>query len=193
MKDYREFLSEILVSEEALQQRVTELGAEITRDYEGKKLLLICILRGGVVFLTDLMRHIDTPHAIEFMAVSSYGSGARESTGQARITLDLNTDIRNLHVLLVEDIIDSGHTLASVLEMLSTRKPASLKVCTLLDKADRREVEVDIAYSGFTIPNKFVFGYGLDLDEYYRNLNFIGVVDLEKYVVPSDGEEDDLK
>ena len=193
MKDYRAFLGEILVPEEALQKRVAELGAEITRDYQGKKLLLICILRGGVVFLTDLMRHIDTPHAIEFMAVSSYGSGARESTGQARITLDLNTDIRNLHVLLVEDIIDSGHTLASVLEMLSTRKPASLKVCTLLDKADRREVEVDIAYSGFTIPNKFVFGYGLDLDEYYRNLNFIGVVDLDKYETPSDNEEDDLK
>jgi len=188
MKDYREFLSEILVSEAALQRRVAELGAEITRDYQGKELLLICILRGGVMFLTDLMRHIDVPHAIEFMAVSSYGSGARESTGQARITLDLNTDIRNRHVLLVEDIIDSGHTLASVLEMLSTRKPASLKVCTLLDKADRREVEVDIAYSGFIIPNKFVFGYGLDLDEYYRNLNFIGVVDLDKYGISSDEE-----
>lgn len=191
MKDYREFLSEILVSEESLQQRVAELGAEITRDYQGKELLLICILRGGVMFLTDLMRHIDVPHAIEFMAVSSYGSGARESTGQARITLDLNTDIRNRHVLLVEDIIDSGRTLASVLEMLSTRKPASLKVCTLLDKADRREVEVDIAYSGFIIPNKFVFGYGLDLDEYYRNLNFIGVVDLDKYGISSDEETED--
>jgi len=191
MKDYREFLSEILVSEESLQQRVAELGAEITRDYQGKELLLICILRGGVMFLTDLMRHIDVPHAIEFMAVSSYGSGARESTGQARITLDLNTDIRNRHVLLVEDIIDSGRTLASVLEMLSTRKPASLKVCTLLDKADRREVEVDIAYSGFIIPNKFVFGYGLDLDEYYRNLNFIGVVDLDKYGISLDEETED--
>ncbi len=193
MKDYRGFLSEVLVSEESLQQRVAELGAEITRDYQGKELLLICILRGGVMFLTDLMRHIDVPHAIEFMAVSSYGSGARESTGRARITLDLNTNIQDRHVLLVEDIIDSGRTLASVLELLSTRKPASLKVCTLLDKADRREVEVDIQYSGFVIPNKFVFGYGLDLDEYYRNLNFIGVVDLEKYETSSDGEDDDLK
>lgn len=192
-KNYREFLGEVLVSEEALQQRVAELGAEISRDYEGKDLVLICILRGGVMFLTDLMRHIDVPHAIEFMAVSSYGSGARESTGQARITLDLNTDIRDRHVLLVEDIIDSGHTLASVLEILSTRKPASLKVCTLLDKADRREVQVDIAYSGFVIPNKFVFGYGLDLDDYYRNLNFIGVVDLEKYEALQDSQNEDEK
>jgi hypoxanthine phosphoribosyltransferase len=181
VRDYHEFIGEVLVSEGDLQARVAELGQEISRDYIGKELLLICILRGGVLFLTDLMRHIEVPHAIEFMAVSSYGTGARESSGQARITLDINTDIRDRHVILVEDIVDSGHTLASVLELLSMRKPASLTVCTLLDKVDRREVEVPIRYCGFEIPNKFVFGYGLDIDEFYRNLPFIGVVDLQKY------------
>lgn len=181
MRDYHEFLQEVLITEEALQQRVRELGEEISRDYRGEVLLLICILRGGVMFLTDLMRHIQIPHAIEFMAVSSYGVGRRETTGQARITLDINTNICDRHVLLVEDIIDSGRTLASVLDLLSTRKPKSLAVCTLLDKVERREVEVPITYCGFRIPDRFVFGYGLDLDEYYRNLPFIGVVDLEKY------------
>lgn len=181
MQDYHLFLSEILISEEQLQKRIAELGEQISQDYEGKDLLLICILRGGVMFLTDLMRHIDVPNAIEFMAVSSYGVGRRESSGKIRITLDLNTDICGRHVILVEDIIDSGHTLASVLEMLSTREPKSLTVCTLLDKADRREVEVPIRYTGFVIPNKFVFGYGLDLDDYYRNLPFIGVVDVDRY------------
>jgi hypoxanthine phosphoribosyltransferase len=134
------------------------------------------------MFLTDLMRHINIPHAVEFMAVSSYGAGKRESTGQVRISLDLNTDIANRDVLLVEDIIDSGRTIASVLELLGTRKPMSLSVCTLLDKAERREVDVPIKYTGFVIPNKFVFGYGLDLDEYYRNLPFVGVVAPDKYL-----------
>jgi hypoxanthine phosphoribosyltransferase len=181
MRDYHEFLSEILVSESDLQKRIAELGIEISHDYRGEEILLICILRGGVMFLTDLIRHISIPVAIEFMAVSSYGAGKRESSGEVRITLDLNTNIYNRNVLVVEDIIDSGHTLDSVLEILETRRPKSLHVCTLLDKAERREVNVPIRYRGFTIPNKFVFGYGLDLDEYYRNLPFIGVVDLEKY------------
>jgi len=181
MRDYHEFLSEILVSESNLQKRISELGLEISHDYRGEEILLICILRGGVMFLTDLIRHISIPVAIEFMAVSSYGAGKRESSGEVRITLDLNTNIYNRNVLVVEDIIDSGHTLDSVLEILETRHPKSLHVCTLLDKAERREVNVPIRYRGFIIPNKFVFGYGLDLDEYYRNLPFIGVVDLEKY------------
>lgn len=182
MQDYHDFLGEILISSEDLQRRIAELGEQISKDYTGKgELLLICILRGGVLFLTDLMRQISIPHAIEFMAVSSYGVGGRQSTGQIRISLDLNVDIFNKHVLIVEDIIDSGHTLAAILELLSTRKPASLNVCTLLDKAERREVEVPIKYCGFTIPNKFVFGYGLDIDDYYRNLPFIGVVDLNRY------------
>jgi hypoxanthine phosphoribosyltransferase len=181
MRDYREFLSEVLVTEEQLQKRIAELGEEISADYVNKKLLLVCILKGGVVFMVDLMRHITIPHAIEFMVVSTYGTGARESTGRARILLDLDIDISDFHVLLVEDIIDSGFTIKSVLEMLSTRKPASLEVCVLLDKSERREVDIPIRYRGFTIPNKFVFGYGLDMDEYYRNLPFVGVVDLSRF------------
>ena len=182
MQDYREFLSEILIPEDKLQIRIAEMGAQISRDYAGKKdLLLVCILRGGVLFLTDLMRKITIPHAIEFMAVSSYGIGSRESMGKVRISLDLNVDIQNRNVILVEDIIDSGHTIAAVLDLLTTRKPASICVCTLLDKTDRREVPVPVKYTGFCIPNKFVFGYGLDIDDYYRNLPFIGVVDLKKY------------
>lgn len=184
MQDYREFLDEILISEDKLQARIRELAQEISHDYEGKDLLLICILRGGVMFLTDLMRALKIPHSIDFMAVSSYGAGARHSSGQVRITLDLTTSIEERDVLLVEDIIDSGYTIASVLELLNARRPKSLKVCTLLDKAERRETDVPIHYCGFVIPNEFVFGYGLDLDEYYRNLPFIGVVRPDKYLAP---------
>jgi hypoxanthine phosphoribosyltransferase len=181
VKDYRNFLKEELIPADVLQKRIAELGEEISRDFQGEELLLICILRGGVMFMTDLMRAIQVPVAIDFMAISSYGVGQRESTGQIRITLDLTTNIDGRNIIVVEDIIDSGRTLHSVLELLSTRNPKSLQVCTLLDKAERREVDVPIRYRGFTIPNKFVFGYGLDLDEFHRNLPFIGVVDLEKY------------
>lgn len=182
MQDYREFLGEVLIPEDQLQVRIAELGAQISRDYAGSdSLLLICILRGGVLFLTDLMRKINVPHSIEFMSITSYGIGGRASSGQVRINLDLSVDIRGRDVIIVEDIIDSGHTVAAVLDLLTTRKPASICVCTLLDKADRREVAVPVKYTGFSIPNKFVFGYGLDIDDYYRNLPFIGVVDLEKY------------
>jgi hypoxanthine phosphoribosyltransferase len=180
MQDYHEYLGEILVSEEDLQRRIAELGEQISRDYANETLHLICILRGGVMFLTDLMRHIHVPNTIDFMAVTSYGSN-RTSTGQVRITLDLKDDILDRHVLLVEDIIDSGYTIASVLEFLETRHPKSLRVCALLDKPERREVDVPIHYCGFTIPNKFVFGYGLDMDEFYRNLPFIATVDLDRY------------
>jgi len=181
MQDYHDFIEEVLIPEEALQKRVGELGAQISHDYLGKELLLVCILRGGVMFLTDLVRHITIPHMIDFMSVSSYGIGARRSRGQSRITLDINTDINNLHVLLVEDIVDSGYTVKAVLELLSARQPKSLKICALLNKASRREVEVPIDYCGFIIPDKFVFGYGLDADEYYRNLPFIGVLAADKY------------
>ncbi len=185
MHDYQYYLSEILIPQEALEKRIVELGEQISRDYKDRgELVLVCILRGGVLFLTDLMRQITIPHAIEFMAVSSYGVGGRESSGQVRITLDLNLDIFNKHVLLVEDIIDSGHTISAVTDFLATRRPASISVCTLLDKEERREVPVPIRYRGFSIPNKFVFGYGLDLDDYFRNLPFIGVVDLDKYNEP---------
>jgi len=181
MQDYHSFLAEILIPEDQLKARVKELGEEISRDYDGKEIMAICILRGGVMFLTDLIRHIKPPVAIDFMGVSSYGVGSRSSDGQVRITLDLTTSIGGKHVLIVEDIIDSGNTLSSVIEMLRTRNPASLEVCTLLNKFSRREVDVPIKYCGFDIPDKFVFGYGLDMDEYYRNLPFIGVVDLDKY------------
>jgi len=181
MQDYQEFLAETLIDDNTLQNRIVELGKEISRDYASTdNLLLICILRGGIVFLVDLMRHLTVPHQIDFLAISSYGAGTRESDGNVRVTLDLQTNIRDKDVLLVEDIIDSGHTISHVLELLSTRQPRSLRVCSLLDKAERREVVVPIHYRGFEIPNKFVFGYGLDLDEYYRNLPFIGVVDLDK-------------
>jgi hypoxanthine phosphoribosyltransferase len=181
MQDYHEFLDEILISEAELHTRIAELGAQISRDYAGKTPHLVCILRGGVLFLTDLMRTLSIPNTIDFMAVSSYGVGARQSTGQVRITLDLQEDIRSRDVILVEDIVDSGYTIATVVEFLETRHPNSLKVCTLLDKAERREVPVPIDYCGFVIPDKFVFGYGLDLDELYRNLPFIGAVNPERY------------
>ena len=180
MQDYREYLDEILIDEGKLQERITELGKEISRDYQNENLHLICILRGGIIFLSDLMRNITVPNTVDFMAVSSYGV-TRQSTGQVRITLDLKDDIQDRHVLLVEDIVDSGYTIASVLEFLKTRHPNSLRVCTLLNKPARREVEVPIDYCGFVIPNKFVFGYGLDMDEYYRNLPFIATVDLDRY------------
>lgn len=182
MQDYREFLAEILIPADRLQQRVAELGAAISRDYAGQDLMLICILRGGVMFLTDLMRTITVPHTVDFMAISSYGAGVRQASGQVRISLDLSSPVEDRNVLLVEDIIDSGRTIASVLGLLSARHPRSLRVCTLLDKAERREAYVPIDYCGFVIPNKFVFGYGLDLDEYYRNLPFIGVVEADKFL-----------
>jgi hypoxanthine phosphoribosyltransferase len=172
---YQDRLVEVLIPADALQQRIAELGAEISRDYAGEELLLVCVLKGGVMFLSDLIRHITVPVAMDFMAVSSYGVGARQSTGQVRIEMDLNISLADRHVILVEDIVDTGHTIAAVLELLQTRSPRSLKVCSLLDKAERREVVVPIHYRGFEIPNKFVFGYGLDLDEYWRNLPFIGV------------------
>jgi hypoxanthine phosphoribosyltransferase len=184
MQDYHEYLDEILISEETLQERIAELGAEISRDYAGQTLHLICILRGGVLFLTDLMRHIKVPNTIDFMAVSSYGT-ARQTTGQVRISMDLTEDIHDRNVLLVEDIVDSGYTIASVLDFLETRHPKTLQVCALLDKPERREVQVPIHYKGFTIPNKFVFGYGLDMDGFYRNLPFIATVDLRRYHPPA--------
>ncbi len=178
---YTDLLSEVLITEGQLQSRIKELGVQISQDYAGQDLVLICILRGGVMFLTDLVRHITAPHMMDFMAVSSYGAGVRESSGQVRITMDLSMDIAGRNVVLVEDIVDSGNTIASVLALLQSRQPASLKVCSLLDKPEMRQTEVHIDYTGFVIPTKFVFGYGLDLDEYYRNLPFIGVVDTTKY------------
>jgi len=174
-------MDEVLITSEEIQKRIAELGSQISQDYHDKKILMVCILRGGVIFLTDLIKHITVPVAIEFMAVSSYGSGVRSSSGEVRITLDLNTSITGRDVIIVEDIIDSGHTLSSVIELLETRNPASLCVCSLLDKFERREVDVPLRYCGFKIKDRFVFGFGLDMDEYYRNLPFIGTVDLNRY------------
>lgn len=182
MENYKDFLQEILIDENRLKSRINELGKAISNDYkDSNDLLLICILRGAIIFLSDLSRQITIPHAMDFMAISSYGSGSRLSSGVVRINMDLTTNIYDKDVLVVEDIIDSGNTLAYVIELLSTRRPKSLHICTLLDKFERREVDIPIRYTGFKIPDKFVFGYGLDLDEIYRNLPFIGVVDLEKY------------
>jgi hypoxanthine phosphoribosyltransferase len=179
-RPYEKYLAETLIDEVTLKQRVQALGEQITADYaQSTQLVLICILKGGVMFLTDLTRYIDVPHEMDFMAASSYGKGARESSGEVRIDMDLTTNLKGKDVLIVEDIIDSGHTLNFVMQVLNARQPASLKLCTLLNKASRREVEIPIHYIGFEIEDKFVFGYGLDLDEKFRNLPFIGVVKQE--------------
>ena len=172
---WKDYLKEILIEESQLQTRIQELGQQISADYQGKDLLLICILKGGVMFLTDLMRRITIPHEIDFVAISSYGRNVRQATGVVRIVKDLDQPIENRHVLIIEDIIDSGHTLAYIHRNLATRRPASLKICTLLDKTERREVDISVDYVGFEIPDKFVFGYGLDLDEKFRELPFIGI------------------
>ncbi len=173
---YERYLAEVLIDEATLQGRIVELAAQINRDYaDCEDLLLVCVLKGGVMFLTDLSRHVDVPHMIDFMAARSYGAGARQSSGSVRIDMDLRMDVRGKHVLVVEDIIDSGLTLTFVIKTLRNREPASLKLCALLNKRSRREVEIDVDYVGFDIENKFVFGYGLDLDERFRNLRFVGV------------------
>jgi hypoxanthine phosphoribosyltransferase len=173
---YEPFLQEILIDSTTLQARIHELGEQISTDYAGKKnVLLVCVLKGGVMFLTDLMRNIDIPHGIDFLSISSYGDGVRESTGRVRIDMDLKQDIADKHLIIVEDIIDSGHTMNYILSLLSTRKPASIKICALLSKPSRRQVDIKLDYLGFEIPDKFVFGYGLDLDEVFRNLPFVAV------------------
>lgn len=180
---YKKYLQEILIDEDELQNRVAELGQQLTEDYKDcDNLLLLCILKGGVMFMTDLSRHVHVPHAIDFMAASSYGVGIRQSAGSVRIDMDVRTDVSGKHVVVVEDIIDSGHTLSFVLKTLETREPESLRLCTLLNKQSRREVDLHVDYIGFEIENKFVFGYGLDLDEKFRNLPFVGVVRQEALI-----------
>jgi hypoxanthine phosphoribosyltransferase len=181
-QSYDMYLDRVLLDEGTLQQRIAELGERISADYAtANDLILICILKGGVMFLCDLMRHITVPHSMEFMAVSSYGAGVREASGHVRILMDLATNIEGKHVLIVEDIIDSGHTLAYITKQLEARTPASLGICTLLSKPSRREIDVSVKYLGFEIPNEFVFGYGLDLDEKFRNLPFVGIVNKAAY------------
>lgn len=171
----QEVIGEVLVDEEALQRRVAELGRAVSAHYCGKDLVLICVLKGGVAFLVDLMRQITVPHEIDFLAISSYGVGQRQSSGAVRLIMDLKADIEGRDVLIVEDIVDSGRTMDYLLRTLWARKPTTLRVCTLLNKPSRREVDVDLDYIGFDIPDKFVLGYGLDLDEKYRNLPYVGV------------------
>jgi hypoxanthine phosphoribosyltransferase len=168
-------VAEILIEEDALRERIAELGAEISADYAGKDLLLVGVLKGAVFFMADLMRHISVPCEVDFMAISSYGAST-DSSGVVRILKDLDESIEGRNVLVVEDIIDSGLTLSYLKRTLGARHPASLEVCALLTKPERREVEVPVRYIGFEIPNRFVVGYGLDFAERYRNLRYVGVL-----------------
>ena len=170
----------VLISEEQLKEKVTELGAQISRDYEGKKLLLVSILKGSVVFMADLMRAITIPARIDFMSVSSYGSGVKTS-GVVKIIKDLDLNLEGYDVLIVEDILDSGMTLSYLVELLKSRNPASVEICSLLDKPERHKVEIALKYKGFTIPDEFVVGYGLDYSEKYRNLPYVGILDPKVY------------
>ncbi|MBR6551649.1 MAG: hypoxanthine phosphoribosyltransferase [Clostridia bacterium] len=168
-------IKKILIGEEELQSIIKRLGAEITADYEGKNVLLIGILKGSVIFMADLMRAIDVPCNIDFMAVSSYGNGT-ESSGRVKINKDLDNDIQGQDIIIIEDILDSGKTLYYIRDILSARNPASIKICTLFDKPERREADIKADYVGSLVPNEFIVGYGLDYAEYYRNLPFIGVL-----------------
>ncbi len=168
-------VGEILIDEETLSTRVAELGAEVSADYQGRDLLLIGVLKGAVFFMADLMRHITVPCEVDFMAISSYGDST-DSSGIVRILKDLDINIEGRDVLVVEDIIDSGLTLSYLMRNLESREPASLEVCALMTKPDRREIDVPVRYIGFEIPNRFVVGYGLDFGERYRNLPYVAVL-----------------
>ena len=173
-------IQEVLFSEEQLKNRVQEIARQITADYQGKEIMLISVLRGSFVFMADLCRAIDLSCTLDFMAVSSYGKGTK-SSGQVQITKDLSEDITDRHIIVVEDILDSGNTLSYLLKILENRHPASIRLCTLLDKPERRVKPVEVHYSGFTIPDAFVVGYGLDYAEHYRNLPYIGILKPEVY------------
>ena len=169
-------VGEVLVSAEEVQRRVAELGEQISRDYAGRSLLLVGVLKGAVFFLSDLMRYIDVPVEVDFMAVASYGS-ATDSSGVVRILKDLDASIEGRDVLIVEDIVDSGLTLQYLMRNLGSRNPSTLEVCALLTKPERRKVDLPTRYVGFEIPNRFVVGYGLDYDERHRNLPFVAVLE----------------
>ena len=169
----------VLLPEEEVDARIQAMGEQISRDYAGKQVHLICVLKGGSFFLCELAKRITVPVSLDFMSVSSYGGGT-ESKGVVKIVKDLDESIRDKDVLVVEDIVDSGRTLSYLLEMLRSRGPKSLRLCTLLDKPERRVVVVDVDYTGFQIPDKFVVGYGLDYDQRYRNLPYIGIVEFDE-------------
>ncbi len=166
----------VLFSEEEVDARIRQMGEQISRDYAGREVHLICVLKGGSFFMCELAKRITVPVYLDFMSVSSYGSETK-SSGVVKIVKDLDAPLAGKDVIVVEDIVDTGHTLSYLLEMLKGREPASLKLCTLLDKPDRREVEVPVDYTGFVIPDKFIAGYGLDYDQKYRNLPYIGTVE----------------
>ena len=168
---------EVLISEEELVKRTKELGKKISKEYEGKEINLICVLKGGVMFMTDLAKELTPPMTMDFMAISSYGNETT-STGVVKIVKDLDDSIEGKDILIVEDIIDSGRTLNYLVHVLNQRKPNSIKIVTLLDKPDRRVVDVDVEYVGFTIPDEFVVGYGLDYCQHYRNLPYIGKISM---------------
>ena len=168
----------VLLSEEEVDKRIQEIGEQISKDYAGEQVHLVCVLRGGVFFLCELAKRITVPVSLDFMSVSSYGSDTK-SSGVVKIVKDLDDSLADKHVIVVEDIVDSGRTLSYLLEMLKDRGPKSMKLCTLLDKPDRRVVDVKVDYTGFQIPDEFVVGYGLDYAQKYRNLPYIGVVELD--------------
>lgn len=175
-----EFIGEVLITQEEIEQRVNSLGEQITHDYrDSQNLLLLGLLRGSVMFMTDLMRKVHRPMTMDFMSVSSYAGS--ETTGFVRIDSDHKTNINGWDVILIDDIVDSGYTIHTIRKLLLDRKPKSLKVCALLDKVSKHKVDIDIDYCGFEIPDYFVVGYGLDIDERGRNLPYIASVDLEKY------------
>lgn len=165
----------VLLSEEVVDAKIREIGEKISKDYEGKEVHLICVLRGGSFFMCELAKRITVPVSIDFMSVSSYG-GDTKSCGVVKIVKDLDDTIKGKDVIVIEDIVDSGRTLSYLMEMLKEREPASLALCTLLDKPDRRVIDVDVDYTGFVIPDEFVVGYGLDYAQKYRNLPYIGIV-----------------
>jgi hypoxanthine phosphoribosyltransferase len=169
-------VTEILIDEQTLRRRVAELGEEVSADYLGRDLLLVGVLKGAVFFMADLMRRLTVPCEIDFMAISSYGAST-DSSGVVRILKDLDINIEGRHVLVVEDIIDSGLTLSYLMRNLESREPATLEVCALMTKPERRQIDVPVRYVGFEIPNRFVIGYGLDFAERYRNLPYVGVLD----------------
>lgn len=170
----------VLLTEEELKAKCAEMGEQITKDYQGKNLLLVTVLKGAVVYLADLMRHIDLPCAIDFMVVSSYGSGT-ETSGVVKIVKDLDQDLAGKDILIVEDILDTGVTLHYLKGLLQSRNPASIRIATLLDKPERRKVDLQSDYAGFQVPDEFVVGYGLDYAEKYRNLPYIGILKPEVY------------
>jgi hypoxanthine phosphoribosyltransferase len=171
-------MGEVLISAADIQRRVSELGEEISRDYEGKTPVLVSVLKGGIIFLADLVRELKMLHEIDFMSVSSYNGGT-ESSGVVRILQDLSINIEGEDVIIVEDIVDSGLTLDYIRSILLARRPKSLKICTLLDKKPKRKIKVPIDYIGFEIPDAFVIGYGLDYEQKYRNLPYIAIMDLD--------------